>query len=130
MLKAFIISLFISLTAFGQIDHSITLVDSSAVSDSVLIPGGYFLSSVRTGDLNKISELEFDFKFGTTGSWFTLAVPDSNFAIPVKDNVIVPLPKSIFEGFKGRSGYPVYFRFDPNDSDTTSRVFTIMFDNK
>lgn len=128
MLKQLIISLFITVASMGQISHTFTLVDSAATTDSVKIPGGYYPVSLYTADLNKISELEFDFKYGST--WYTLSVPDSNYAISVADSVLEVLPKAFFENLRSPFNTDIFLRLDPNDSDTTTRMITITFDNK
>lgn len=128
MLKALIISLFISVASIAQVSHTFTLVDSAATTDSVLIPYGYFPTTLYVGDLNKISEFEFDYKIGSV--WYTLSVPDSNYAVKVSDNVIKSLPRDLFENIKPRAKEDIYFRLNPNDSDTTSRNIYIRFDTK
>lgn len=129
MFKTLILSLFLTVAAFAQYEYTFTFLDSAATTGGVLIKNDYFPVSLRTGDLNKISEFEFNYGFGATtpSTWYTVTVPDSNYAVSVADNVLVPLQRDIFENLKAHDKN-VWLRLNPNDSDTTSRSVVVTFD--
>lgn len=130
MKKILAIVLLASAFVFSQsVTTTITFTDSVAVTDSIVVPEGSFPVQLRMGDFDTITEFEFDFKYGST--WYTVHVPDSNYAVSVADNVTVPLPTDIFKRYKAEvGGNPLYMRLDPNDSDTTSRSVDVIFEGE
>lgn len=119
--------------AFSQYKYekSITFLDSVLVTDSILVQPGSYLTTLRTGDLNKIGTFAFQYKID--GTWYNLAVAGGSaaYTVAVRDNCIIALDQTIFGRIwdPANDGKSIYLRLDPNDSDTTSRTVTLGFES-
>lgn len=124
--------------AFTQpIETTFTFLDSAATTGSYLLPYGYYPVAVTTGDLNKIATFAINYSYDNA-TWYGLALPGGSAAVTfaVRDNCIVQIPVDYTVGMRGRgndsgasTNKKIYVRLDPNDSDTTSRTWTLTIDN-
>lgn len=135
MIKQLIVAfLLITGFAFGQlkVERSITFTDSVSVTDSILVPTNMYLSTLRTGDLNKIASFAIQYKMN--GIWYSFAVASGStaYAVAVRDNCVVALDHNVFSRVWDPStdGKAMYLRLVPNDGDTTSRTVILEFEDK